>query len=68
MTGYCPNCGGEIEHDGENAKCEHCDITWQGGARHALKAEPYAPGELEAIHAEATARFGGADRPNPFEP
>jgi len=68
LVGYCPNCGRAIEHDGEDAECAHCQITWTGGtARGALKPEPYAPGELEAIHAEATRRFGAADRSNPFE-
>ena len=67
MTGYCPNCGRAIEHDGESAECEPCGITWAGGAARALKPEPYAPGELEYIHREATRRFGAADRPNPWE-
>lgn len=67
--GYCPNCGRAIEHDGENAECKSCSITWTGPAAGAsLKPEPYEPGELEAIHADATRRFGAADRPNPFEP
>ncbi len=67
MTGYCPNCGRAIEHDGKRAECADCGITWEGGASHALKLEPYEPGELEAIHAEATAKFGPPDRPNPHE-
>ncbi len=57
MTGYCPNCGGAIEHDGENADCEHCEIHWRGNAARALKPEPFAPGELEAFHAEQMRRF-----------
>jgi hypothetical protein len=56
-TGYCPNCGQAVEHDGANATCERCNITWQGGAAHALKPEPYEPGELEAIHAAHMAEF-----------
>lgn len=57
MTGYCPNCGGAIEHDGDNAECTHCEIRWLGTARHALKPEPFEPGELEAQHAAATRMF-----------
>lgn len=57
MTGYCPNCGRPIEHDGDNADCDHCEIHWRGNSRGALKPEPFAPGELEAQHAAAMALF-----------
>lgn len=67
MTGYCPNCGAAIEHDGKRAECQRCEIVWHGVTVAGLKPEPYAPGELEAIHEEATRRFGTPDRPNPFE-
>jgi hypothetical protein len=57
MTGYCPNCGRAIEHDGRDAECEPCQIRWNGGAASALRSDPYAPGELEAEHAEILRRF-----------
>jgi hypothetical protein len=71
MTGYCPNCGLPVEHDGRRAKCEHCSIEWSGMdtadgvVMPGLKPEPYAPGELEAIHAEAQRAFDDRYRNSP---
>lgn len=62
MTGYCPNCGGAIEHDGVNAECERCSIEWKGIV--PLKPEPYEPGELEALHARQVRQFEERNAPS----
>jgi hypothetical protein len=56
VIGYCPNCGDPVEHDGDEAACRPCSITWSGpGAAASLKPEPYAPGELAELQARHAA-------------